>query len=59
MSLLLLLVSFGLGFACCLVLLGKSEHDQVNRIKVLEQENKQLKIKYLNKCWDESSNSAN
>ncbi len=48
----LFLASFGLGFSLCLVLLGKTEKDKNKKIEELEKENRELKIKYLDKCWN-------
>ena len=53
----LLIASFALGFAICLVILGRSEHEQAKKISELEKENRELKIDYLNKCWKNNSDN--
>lgn len=52
MTLVLLGVSFVLGFAVCLMTLGHNENKQEDLIKRLEEENHSLKTIYLSNCWN-------
>lgn len=52
---LLLIASFGLGFALCLILLGRSENELHKHITILKKENQELKVKYLSSCWDKET----
>lgn len=49
---LFLFASFGLGFALCLILLGRSENELHKQINVLKKENQEMKVKYLSSCWN-------